>query len=99
MVFRTNCAIAALLIGAAGTSGQALAQKSPKVAQYQPQPPQAYPAAPAQAYPAAPQPAYPQPAAPYRVGTGAADEDAPLSDPPVYSRPLPPGSVTLAPGT
>src|SRR5258705_6272642 len=93
MVFRTSCAVAALLIGVAGTSGQASAQKA--LAQYQPPPPQAYPAAPPQAYPAAPQPVYPQRALPPMD----ADEDPPFYDPPVYGRPLPPGTVRLAPGT
>ena len=93
MVFRTSCAVAALLIGVAGTSGPTFAQK--KLAQYQPLPPQAYPAAPPQAYPATPQPVYPQRPLPPMDG----DEDAAFYDPPVYGRPLPPGTVRLAPGT
>src|SRR5229473_6547243 len=102
MVFRTSCAVTALLIGVAGTSGQGLMQQGlvqqafaqKALAQYQPPPPQAYPAAPPQAYPATPQPVYPQRPLPPMD----ADEDAPFYDPPVYGRPLPPGSVTLAPG-
>ncbi len=88
-----SCAVAALLIGVAGTSGPTFAQK--KLAQYQPLPPQAYPAAPPQAYPATPQPVYPQRPLPPMDG----DEDAAFYDPPVYGRPLPPGTVRLAPGT
>ena len=90
MVFRTSCAVAALLIGVAGTSGQALVQQAlaqKVLAQYQPPPPQAYPAT--------PQPVYPQRPLPPMD----ADEDGPFYDPPVYGRPLPPGTVTLAPGT
>jgi lipoprotein-anchoring transpeptidase ErfK/SrfK len=84
MIFRTSCAIAALLIGSAVQP--AFAQRA--VAQYQPQPPQAYPAAPApQAYP-------PQ----RQLPPGDASEDAPFYDPPVYGRPIPPGTVRLAPG-
>src|SRR5712692_5925729 len=94
LVFRTTCAVAALLIGSAGTADQAFAQKV--LAQYQPLPPQAYPAPPPQAYPPPPPQAYP----PQRqLPPVDADNDAPFYDPPVYGRPLPPGTVTLAPGT
>ena len=78
MVVRTVGALATLLIGLAGPSGQAFAQYSPA--------PQAYP--PAQAYPP-PAQAYP----PYRpLPPVDVTDDAPSYDPPM-GRPMPPAPI------
>jgi len=83
MVFRTTGAVAALLLGLAGSGGHALAQYYP--------PPQAYPP-PAAAYP--PARAYP----PYRPAAAADDDNAPFYDPPMaQERPLPPAAVGAQP--
>src|SRR6266508_1017086 len=60
MIFRTTGAVATLLIGLAGSGGQALAQYYPPQRQLPPM---------------------------------DADDDAPFYDPPVYGRPLPPGTM------
>src|SRR5947207_12596361 len=84
MVFRTTGAVAALLLGLAGSGSQALAQYYP--------PPQAYP--PPAAYP--PARGYPS----YRPlpPIAAAEDDAPFYDPPMaQERPLPPAAIGARP--
>src|SRR5438093_1395760 len=102
MVFRTSCAVAALLIGVAGTSGQGLMQQAfaqKALAQYQPPPPQAYPAAPPPAA-AASRPYVPGAAPGVAVAPGAGDQPDGVRPPlPIGPGEVPTGAVRGDPRT